>query len=76
MQLGSPYTPASGGAAAAAAAVGSAAAFGSPRGPLGPTLAAQTPGQLAATFRAQNTTFEEVVLQLADMVSTPSALHV
>jgi hypothetical protein len=69
MQMGSPYTPASGGAAAAAAAVGSAAAFGSPRGPLAPTLAAQTPGQLVATFRAQNTSFEEVVLQLADMVS-------
>lgn len=62
MQLaGSPYTP---GAAAAAAAGG----FSSPRGNLGPTLAAQTPGQLAASLRAQNKSFDDVVLELADMV--------
>lgn len=54
---GSPYTP---GAAAGG--------FSSPHGNLTPALAAQTPGQLAASLRAQNKSFDDVVLELADMV--------
>jgi hypothetical protein len=57
MQMaGSPYTP------------GAAGGFSSPRGNLSPALAAQTPGQLAATLRAQNKSYDDVVLELADMV--------
>lgn len=54
--VGSPYTPAGAGG------------FSSPRGNLTPALAAQTPGQLAATLRAQNKSYDDVVLELADMV--------
>lgn len=60
--LGSPYTPGT-----AAAAVGYAG-FSSPASNLAPALAAQTPGQLAASLRAQNKSFDDVVLELADMV--------
>lgn len=73
MQMtGSPYTP--GGAAAAAAAAGGIGGYGSPASNLGPTLAAQTPGQLAASLRAQNKSFDDVVLELADMVGSGCCL--
>jgi hypothetical protein len=63
--MGSPYTP----GAAAAGYVG----FSSPASNLAPALAAQTPGQLAASLRAQNKSFDDVVLELADMVGPVSA---
>lgn len=63
MQMaGSPYTP-------AAAAAASAGGFSSPRSTASPgVLAGQTPGQLAAALRAQNKSYDEVVLEYAEMV--------
>jgi hypothetical protein len=59
---GSPFTP---GVAAAAAAAAAAGGLGSaPR-----QFAGQSPAEIAATLRAQNQSYEDVVLQLANAVS-------